>query len=32
MREEPEEFTGRIIFMPMFNDILWGSEDNEQEC
>ena len=32
MSEKPEEFKGRIIFMSMFNDILWGSEDNEQEC
>ena len=30
--EEPEESTGRIIFMSMFNDISWGSKDNEQEC
>ena len=29
---EPEQFQGRIIFMSMFNDIIWGSEDNEQEC
>ena len=29
---EPEQFQGRIIFMSMFNDILWGSEDNEREC
>ena len=29
---EPEDFTGRIIFMSMFNDISWGSEDNEREC
>ena len=29
---QPEEFTGRIIFMSMFNDISWGSQDNEQEC
>ena len=28
----PEELTGRIIFMSMFNDISWGSKDNEQEC
>ena len=28
----PSEFKGRIIFMSMFNDIMWGSEDNEQEC
>ena len=32
MSAEPEEFTGRIIFMSMFNDISWGSKDNEQEC
>ena len=32
MSEKPEEFKGRTIFMSMFNDILWGSEDNEQEC
>ena len=29
---EPEIFTGRIIFMSMFNDISWGSQDNEKEC
>ena len=32
MSKEQEEFTGRIIFMSVFNDISWGSEDNEQEC
>ena len=32
MSEEPEEFTGRIIFMSMFNDISWGSKDNKKEC
>ena len=32
MSEKPERFTGRIIFMSMFNDISWGSQDNEQEC
>ena len=32
MSVEPEEFTGRIIFLSMFNDISWGSPDNEQEC
>ena len=32
MSEEPEKFTGRIIFMSMFNDVSWGSQDNEQEC
>ena len=29
---EPENFTGRIFFMSMFNDISWGSKDNEKEC
>ena len=28
----PENFTGRIIFMSMFNDISSGSRDNEEEC
>ena len=28
--DSPENFTGRIIFMSMFND--WGSRDNEKEC
>ena len=32
MSKQPEEFTGRIIFMSMFNGISWGSKDNEQEC
>ena len=32
MSEEPEDFSGRIIFMSMFNDTSWGSKDNEQEC
>ena len=32
MSIQREDFTGRIIFMSMFNDISWGSEDNEQEC
>ena len=30
--EAPENFTGRIIFMSMFNDISCGSRDNEKEC
>ena len=30
--ETPENFTGRIIFMSMFNDISWRSKDNEKEC
>ena len=32
MSKQPEELTGRIIFMWTFNDISWGSKDNEQEC
>ena len=28
----PENLTGRIIFISMFNDISCGSKDNEQEC
>ena len=32
MSDQPEEFKGRIIFMSMFNDIMWRSEDNEREC
>ena len=30
--ETSENFTGRIIFMSMFNDISCGSRDNEKEC
>ena len=30
--ETPENFTGRIIFMSMFNDISWGCKDNKKEC
>ena len=30
--ETPENFTGRIIFMSMFNDISWGSKEYEKEC
>ena len=29
---DPSQFKERIIFMSMFNGILWKSEDNEQEC
>ena len=32
MSDQPEQFKGRIIFMSMFNDISWGSEDIQQEC
>ena len=28
----PENFTGRMIFMSMFNHMSWGSKDNEKEC
>ena len=30
--ETPETFTGRILFMSMFNDISCGTKDNEKEC
>ena len=30
--ETSQNFTGRIIFMSMFNDISWGSKDNKKEC
>ena len=30
--ETPENVTGRITFMWMFNDISCGSKDNEKEC
>ena len=30
--ETPEHFTGRILFMSMFNDISCGTKDNEKEC
>ena len=30
--ERPANFTGRILFMSMFNDISCGTKDNEQEC
>ena len=32
LNETPVNFTGRIIFMSMFNDISWGSRDNKVEC
>ena len=32
MSIQPEDFTGRIIFMSMFNDISWGSKENEKGC
>ena len=30
--ETPENFTGRILFVSMFNGISCGSRDNEEEC
>ena len=30
--ETPENFTRRILFMSMFNDISCGTKDNEREC
>ena len=30
--ETPENFTGRILFMSMFNDMSCGTKDNEREC
>ena len=30
--QTPETFTGRILFMSMFNDISFGTKDNEEEC
>ena len=29
---DPAQFEGRIIFMSMFNNIIWGTTDNEREC
>ena len=32
LRETLETFTGRILFMSMFNDISCDKKDNEEEC
>ena len=32
MSIQPEDFTGRILFMSMFNDILWGSKENKKNA
>ena len=32
LRETPETFTGRILFMSMFNDISCDGKGNEEEC
>ena len=29
---DPADFKGRIIFMSMFNDIVWDSKENDQIC
>ena len=29
---DPAQFQGRLIFMSIFNDIIWGTPDNEKEC
>ena len=29
---DPAQSQGRIIFMSMFNDIIWRTKDNEREC
>ena len=29
---EPENFTGRIIFISMFNDIVWNAKGNDELC
>ena len=29
---EPENFTGRIIFISMFNDIVWDTKGNDELC
>ena len=31
MRRNTRKFTGRILFMSMFNDISYGTKDNEKE-
>ena len=29
---EPEQFNGGIIFMSMYNDIVWGEQGNTEKC
>ena len=29
---EPEQFQGRMIFMSMYNDIVWGEKGNQELC
>ena len=32
LRCDPENFTGKIIFMSMFNDIVWDAKGNDELC
>ena len=32
MQCEPEQFPGRIIFMSMYNHIVWGEKGNKEMC
>ena len=29
---EPEQFNDKIIFMSMYNDIVWGKRGNTEKC
>ena len=31
-RCEPEQFKGRVIFMSMYNDMIWGTPGNHENC
>ena len=32
LQREPEQFKDRIIFMSMYNDIVWEERGNTEEC
>ena len=32
LQYEPQNFTGRLIFMSMFNDIVWDATGNDELC
>ena len=32
LRREPEQFRGRIIFMSMYNDMVWRTQGNHENC
>ena len=32
LQYEPQNFTGRLIFMSMFNDIVWDAIGNDELC